>query len=107
MTVTLETKIHRYVGLSSDVKPTPGQLSPDSSRVLTAADVPVGSAFLEADTEEVWHWTGREWRLEDTREVRALKVNNSLLGEVVLELRILRHALELSGMATEIDEPTR
>ncbi len=107
MTVRLETKIHRYVGLSSDPKPTPGEYSLDISRALTAADVPVGSTFLEADTEEVWHWTGTEWRLEDTREVRELKALNGLLSELIIEFRTLRHSLELTGMAAEIDEPTR
>ncbi len=107
MTVKFETKIHRYIGHSGDRKPTPGQLSPDSSRMLTAADVPVGSVFLEADTEELWHWTGTEWRAEDTREVRLLKANNGLLRDVVRELVTLRHALVLTGMAEDIDEPIK
>ncbi len=107
MTVRLETKINRYVGLSSDPKPTPGEYSLDISRALTAEDVPVGSTFLEADTEEIWHWTGWEWRLEDTREVRELKASNSLLSELIVEFRTLRHALVLTGMAEDIDEPIK
>ena len=102
MTVRLETSIHRYIGLSTDVKPEPGLIVDD--RKVTAADVPVGSTFLDADTEERWHWTGLEWRAEDSREVRALKENTGLLEEVVRQLTLLRHSLVLGGIAEDIDD---
>lgn len=81
MTVRLETKINRYIGLSTDTKPYPGLSM--GGRELTAADVPVGSSFLEADTNEVWHWNGREWLVGDDRTVRELKEIKSLLATLV------------------------
>ena len=105
MTVRLETTIHRFIGLSGDAKPEPGQTL--DGQELTAADVPVGSIYLNADTAERWHWTGREWRAEDVPEVRELKVATTLLREAVNELITLRHALMLGGLAAEIDEPIK
>lgn len=84
MTVRLETKIHRYIGLSGDSKPVPGQPDPAApSRVLTGADVPVGSTFLEADTEDLYRWNGREWTAEDNKTVTELKAIKGLLGELL------------------------
>ena len=84
MTVRLETKIHRYIGLSGDQKPEPGLPDPaDLTRVLTGADVPVGSTFLEADTEDLYRWDGREWTATDNRTVRELKEIKGLLATLV------------------------
>lgn len=85
MTVRLETKINRYIGLSTDEKPYPGQADPTDAdgHEMTAADLPPGSTFLEADTEEIWRWDGREWGAADNRTVRELKEIAGLLGELV------------------------
>jgi hypothetical protein len=84
MTVRLETKINRYVGLSTDTKPYPGLRWMDATGAeVEEGDVPAGSSFLEADTNEVWRWTGREWVIGDSREVRELKDIKGLLGVLV------------------------
>ena len=82
MTVRLEAKIHRYIGLSTDERPYPGQIQPDG-RELTDADIPVGSSFLAADTEDVWRWDGRGWIAGDNRTVLALKDIKGLLGQIL------------------------
>ena len=82
MTVRLEAKIHRYIGLSTDEKPYPGLFLANGEEVKEA-DIPAGSSFLEGDTDEVWRWSGREWIAGDNREVRELKDIKGLLGELV------------------------
>jgi len=49
MTVSLMANIHRWVGLSTDTKPTSG---------------PVGSTFFEVNTGQNWIWNGTDW-IED------------------------------------------
>lgn len=62
MAYRLEGTIRRYIGTSSDRKPTPGDLDPlGSGRTLDATDVPYGSSFLESDTGAVWRWDGHRW----------------------------------------------
>lgn len=81
MTVRLETKIHRYIGLSTDERPYPGQVL--DGRELTNDDIPVGSSFLAADTGDVWRWDGRGWIAGDNRTVRELKDIKGLLGQIL------------------------
>jgi len=47
MMVRLEGTIKRFIGSSTDEKPT--------------ADIPSGSSFLEADTGNIWRYDGRLW----------------------------------------------
>ncbi len=58
MTVGLVTTIQRWVGLSTDTKPTP-----------TAQQA--GSTFYETNTGEAFIWNGAEW-VEDIRLIYAL-----------------------------------
>lgn len=92
MTVRLETKIHRYIGLSTDERPYPGQILPDGS-VVTAADIPAGSSFLAADTEDVWRWDGRAWIAGDNRTVLELKEIKGILGDIRASLEALSGGL--------------
>ena len=86
MTVRLETTIKRYIGLSTDEKPTPGLHWPGGEEI-TYKDVPAGSSFLATDTNEVWHWNGREWVIGDSPEVRELREIKGLLGDIVANTR--------------------
>lgn len=64
MAVKLEGSIKRWIGLSSDVKPQPGQSFQSNgspAAVLLDSDVPAGSSFLESDTGLVWRWNGIAW----------------------------------------------
>lgn len=61
MTVKLEGSIRRYIGLSTDEKPSVGaQLD---GRTVTAGDLPAGSSFLETDTGRIARWDGTTWTL--------------------------------------------
>lgn len=82
MTVRLEATIKRYIGISTDAKPVPGQVNPDGYTVLDK-DLPPGSSFLATDTNEVWHWNGREWVIGESPEVRELKAIQGLLGAIL------------------------
>lgn len=55
----LEGSIKRFIGLSSDTKPSLGS-QVDGSTTLTT-DLPPGSSFLETDTGNIWRWDGNEW----------------------------------------------
>lgn len=94
MTVRLETKINRYIGHAGDTKPEPGQPDPaDITRVLLAGDVPVGSTFMEEDTEDLYRWNGREWGKADNRTVRELKTITGVLGDILENLNAARTGL--------------
>lgn len=88
MTVRLETTIKRYIGLSTDEKPTPGQPFGEKD-ALTSADVPAGSTFLATDSNEIWHWDGREWVVGEGPEVRELKEIKGLLGAILERLPVV------------------
>lgn len=78
MAVRLESTIKRYTGLSSDDKPRLGQNS-DGVEV-SAADLPVGSSFLESDTGNIYRWTGTQWQFGDSPEVLELREIKALLA---------------------------
>ena len=86
MTVRLEGSIRRWIGLSSDTKPEPGQTGFDpltNAHVpLVAADVPAGSSFLETDTGLIWRWNGEQWTSAPGEESDLLYVAQALLVEV-------------------------
>ncbi len=88
MTVRLETKINRYIGLSGDEKPRVGLMlpadenNPNGIEILPAG-LPNGSTFLEADTGIIWHWNGSEWRAGTTPQVLELLAIKSLLATLV------------------------
>ena len=95
MAVILEGPIRRYIGLSTDIKPVVGELSPDNSTVIAASDLPAGSSFLESDTGRVARWNGAAWLVPP--------VDGSLLeaqGDIVNELMRIRRLLEA---ANELD----
>ena len=56
MTVTLVTVIQRWIGLSTDTKPTPTH---------------IGSTFYETNTGQNWIWDGTSW-VEDLAMFRAV-----------------------------------
>ena len=88
MTVLLEGSIKRWIGLSTDTKPAPGQTQFDprlnTSNVLVAADIPVGSSFLEQDTGLIYRWNGLDaWaRSSPAEPSEQLYVLEALLVEL-------------------------
>ncbi|MDO8631175.1 MAG: hypothetical protein Q7R41_11845 [Phycisphaerales bacterium] len=95
MTVKLEGTIKRFIGLSSDRKPTIGANPRDDAGevlTLTATDLPAGSSFLETDTGTIWRWNGSTWS--------AAPIDNASgewLGLIYGELVKLRELKELTS----------
>lgn len=72
----LETATQRYIGLSSDEKPT--------------SNVPAGSSFFESDTFRIARWDGYRWAYPPA-EGTAEDVQAAILDE----LRQIRGLLQL------------
>lgn len=85
MAVRLEGSIKRWIGLSTDTKPEPGQFSPDGEE-LTSAELPAGSSFLESDTGLIYRWNGHDWLPGEGPVVDHLRAIEGLLREVVQRL---------------------
>lgn len=70
MAVKLEGTIKRFIGVTTDEKPT--------------SEVPAGSSFLEADTGVVWRFDGRVWMAAQGAEVLSnlVEVMVSLLVDI-------------------------
>src|SRR3990167_3095343 len=84
MAVTLEGAIKRFIGLSTDVKPLPGQrgdLADASAPALPAADLPAGSSFFETDTWRIARYDGAGWRYEETNDAMARKIDELLQAQ--------------------------
>ena len=79
MTVRLEASIKRYIGDSTDKKPTPGMTI--GGVELKVSDLPAGSSFLEANTGRIFRWTGAEWT------AGPLRPEINLLEEILTELQ--------------------
>ena len=101
MAVLLEGAIKRWIGLSSDTKPAPGQTQFDptlnTSTPLVALDVPPGSSFLETDTGFIYRWNGDQWMRAPDSSVTAAQ----FLGAVIEEVKELRDTVELAASATQ------
>ena len=89
MAVALEGTIKRYIGLSTDRKPTPRVASPDGS-VPLSTDILPGSSFLETDTYRIFRWSGSEWTYTEPEDRNGL-----LLESILFELRSLRERIDL------------
>lgn len=65
MAVRLESNITRYIGLSTDVKPTlvtPARTIPGTTQIVAAQPaVAAGSSFLETDTGRIARYDGHTW----------------------------------------------
>lgn len=88
----------RWIGLSTDVKPIAGQTSLTGD-VILAADVTVGSTFLETDTNAMSTWNGAAW-------IRQSIADDSLLQEtraIGVELFRIRRLLEEANGLTSDD----
>ena len=91
MAVRLEGSIRRWVGLSTDDKPSLG-LQADG-RTVGAGDIPAGSSFLETDTGRIYRWNGADtWTLPGLEGDEQLYVLQALLIEVTQ----LRQMVELA-----------
>ena len=88
MTVKLESTIKRYIGLSTDDKPTPGEYSDAAARVLTAEDVPPGSTFKD-DRGRISTWNGSDWH-EPSAAADTVTAIVEAIGELRLEVAQLR-----------------
>ena len=53
--------INRYVGTAREIKPYIGQVQIGNGYSLTAADLPIGSEFLEEETGQRFLWNGTTW----------------------------------------------
>lgn len=59
MAVKLEHSVRRYLGLSTDTKPTVGTYLDGVE--IEARHLSPGSSFLETDTGRIYRWNGEEW----------------------------------------------
>jgi hypothetical protein len=75
----LESSIKRFIGLSSDAKPTEG--------------VPAGSSFLETDTGHIARFDGDGWR----EAVDPAHDANQLLAELLAETQRITRLLCLAA----------
>lgn len=81
MAVRLEGSIKRWIGLSTDDKPSLGLQS--DGRTVAASDMPAGSSFLETDTGQIYRWNGSDtWTLSAPEADEQLYVMQAILVEV-------------------------
>ena len=94
MTVLLEGTTRRWIGLSTDEKPRPGQTGFDpatgQSAPLTEGDVPAGSSFLETDTGRIYRWNGEQWTVhvpenENAEYLAAILFKLASIEEAIIE----------------------
>lgn len=83
MAVRLETTIKRFIGLSTDEKPT---------------GVPFGSSFLESDTGRIWKYGVDGWALPILEDEQV-----ELLSSVLMEVMKIHKLLALAT-GLEIEE---
>ena len=85
MAVRLETTIKRYIGLSTDERPTDAQ--------------PFGSSLLESDTGRIWRYGTKGWMLAIAEDEQV-----QLLSVLVVEvLRIGKLLTLATGLDVEED----
>lgn len=83
MAVRLESTIKRFIGKSTDAKPTTvsqgadkqGEITPTTNR-----DMPAGSTFFEEDSGNIWRWNGIEWVLPAATENIQRHILEELFG---------------------------
>ena len=88
MAVKLEGSIKRYLGLSTDLKPS----STDEDKI------PVGSSFLETDTGRIYRFDGYTWSVA-TEELTTRDLLAALLRET-------QRIATIIGLATGVEMPT-
>ena len=66
MTVKQVTSVQKWVGLSSDTKPT-----------ASTATIDPGAEFYELDTGDNWIWDGTDW----VEDLKLFKAMSDALGE--------------------------
>ena len=85
----LVAHVKRFIGLSSDVKPTTGYQLDGSDQTLSNVDLPAGSTSLETDTGDLPRWDGEKWRVVPEGGSAQTAIAEAL-NEVLIELRQLR-----------------
>ena len=101
MAVRLEGPINRWIGLSTDAKPTPGEYWTPAGAVLTAKDVPVGST-LKDEKGRIWAFDGSGWTVPETPDATSLLVE-AITG-MRIELAQLRLGLIQAEMCAEVSK---
>ena len=98
--MVLETRTKRFIGHSTDTKPTVGiqLVSDENARTTTDADLPAGSTFLESDTGDIWRWDGVRWTLPIAENDALLREFRSLREEVAA----LRLGMIQAGTAVDV-----
>lgn|SRR3990167_2171653 len=96
MAYKLEARIHRWIGLSTDTKPTPGSVGQEGGAVLTAADVPAGSTFKD-EFGYVSTFNGTEW------STPAPETNPIVDAITLLTAEVARLRLGMIDMGTASD----
>ena len=91
MAVRLEGSIKRWIGDSTDRKPSIGTAVDADRQVYTASDLVPGSSFLEADTGRIYRWTGEHWVAAQESE------STLILGAILSVLGEIKELIELNG----------
>lgn len=88
--VTLETRIHRYIGESWEPRPTVGkQVANDDETVVTTNDLPVGSTLYLKDTGVILRWDGVSWtKPQDDYSFQLIAQELRSLHRAILGLRL-------------------
>ncbi len=103
MAIFLETTTQRYIGQSTDTKPTDrGDGSP----------IAVGSSLLETDTGLLYRWTGQGGWQASASAVRAAATTaalstdpvTSVLEAILLELQSLRAGMVLAETCEDVND---
>ena len=90
MAVTLEGSIKRYIGASTDTKPSVGRQFDGTT--IAATELPAGSSFLERDTGIIYRWNGESWAIPPPDINETLYVLEAILAQ----LTQLREMVELA-----------
>ena len=88
----LEGHIKRFVGLSTDQKPSVGTQSDGAT--LTTADLPPGSSFLETDTGRIYRFSGVDWSHYEPLDEQTATLD-AILRQSVATHRLLAAAFDL------------
>jgi hypothetical protein len=98
--IRLTESPRRWIGLSTDAKPIPGQAQNGGTDIVQAADVTVGTTFFETDTNRTATWNGASWvaaPVADDAMLQQLRTN----GDELFRIRKLLEDANPNGLTSD------